>query len=78
MKKLLSTFVMFLTVFSVSAANQNIANLISASDWATIFPNRAQAGHHQGATDDFYSYARFTSAVDKLSEYSVTFSSGRK
>mgnify|MGYP003685507193 FL=1 len=65
-----------LSVFSLNAANLNIANLITSSDWNTIFPNRAQAGHIQGATDDFYSYARFTSAVDKISEYSVTFSSG--
>ncbi len=75
-KKILSSIVAFLTIFSVSAANQNIANLISESDWNAIFPNRAQAGHPQGATDDFYSYARFKSAVDKLSEYSVTFSTG--
>ena len=65
-----------LSVFSLNAANLNIANLITSSDWNTIFPNRAQAGHNQGATDDFYSYDRFTSAVDKISEYSVTFSSG--
>jgi len=65
-----------LSVFTLNAANLNIANLITSSDWNTIFPNRAQAGHAQGATDDFYSYARFSSAVDKISEYSVTFSSG--
>ena len=77
MKKIsLITLVAFLSVFSLNAANQNIANLITSSDWNTIFPNRAQAGHVQGATDDFYSYARFSSAVDKISEYSVTFSSG--
>ena len=72
----LSTFFALISVFSVTAGNQNIANLITSSDWNTIFPNRAKAGHIQGATDDFYSYTRFTSAVDKLSEYSVTFSSG--
>ena len=72
----LITLLSLLSVFSVTAGNQNIANLISSSDWNTIFPNRAQAGHIQGATDDFYSYAKFSSAVDKLSEYSVTFSSG--
>ena len=77
MKKiLLTTLVAILSVFNVSAANQNIANLITSSDWNTIFPNRANAGQKQGATDDFYSYARFTSAVDKISEYSVTFSTG--
>ena len=72
----LSTLLALLTVFSVTAGNQNIANLITSSDWNTLFPNRAQAGHNQGATDDFYSYARFTSAVDEISNYSVTFSSG--
>lgn len=75
-KVLLTTLIAILSVFNLSAANQNIANLITSSDWNTIFPNRAQAGHVQGATDDFYSYARFSSAVDKISEYSVTFSSG--
>ena len=72
----LSTLLALLTVFSVTAGNQNIANLITSSDWNTLFPNRAQAGHNQGATDDFYSYARFTSAVDEISNYSVTFSTG--
>ncbi len=75
-KRLLPTLVAILSVFSLTAANQNIANLITSSDWSTIFPNRAQSGHIQGATDDFYSYARFASAVDKISEYSVTFSPG--
>lgn len=77
MKKILfSSLVAILTVFSANAANQNIANLITSSDWNTIFPNRAQAGHKQGATDDHYSYAKFTSAVDEISKYSVTFSAG--
>ena len=65
-----------LSVFSLNAANQNIANLITSSDWSAIFPNRAQAGHAQGATDDYYSYAKFASAVDEISNYSVTFSTG--
>ena len=66
----LSTLLAFLTIFSVTAGNQNIANLITSSDWDALFPNRAQAGHPQGATDDFYSYAKFTSAVDEISNYS--------
>ena len=64
------------SVLNLNAANNNIANLITSSDWNSIFPNRAQAGHKQGAIDDFYSYVKFTSAVDKISEYSVTFSTG--
>ena len=77
MKKIiLTTLIATLSFFNLSAANQNIANLITSTDWNTIFPNRAQAGHPQGATDDYYSYAKFTSAVDKISNYSVTFSSG--
>ena len=75
-KLLLITLMTTLSVFNINAANQNISNLISASDWNTIFPNRAQAGHVQGATDDHYSYAKFTSAVDEISKYSVTFSTG--
>lgn len=75
-KTLLSTLFAFLSVFSTIAVNDNIPNLITSSDWNTIFPNRAQAGHPQGATDDYYSYAKFISAVDKISEYSVTFSTG--
>ena len=63
-------------MFSTSLLLTKTLNLITSADWNSIFPNRAQAGHIQGATDDFYSYARFTSAVDKISEYSVTFSSG--
>ena len=76
MRKLLFTLLTFLVVFSASAVNDNIPKLISSSDWDAIFPNRAMAGHPQGATDDFYSYARFISAVNALSEYSVTFSAG--
>lgn len=77
MKKiLLSAIVVILSVFNLNAANQNISKLISSSDWDAIFPNRAQAGHKQGATDDYYSYAKFTSAVDEISKYSVTFSTG--
>lgn len=77
MKKIfLTTLIAVLSVMNLSAANQNIANLISASDWNTIFPNRAQAGHSQGATDDHYSYAKFTAAVDEISNYNVTFSTG--
>lgn len=77
MKKLLliTSFSIF-SVLSLFGGNQNISNLISSSDWNTIFPNRAQAGHPQGATDDFYSYAKFTAAVDEISNYTVTFSSG--
>ncbi|MCP4520772.1 MAG: T9SS type A sorting domain-containing protein [Cytophagales bacterium] len=75
-KNLLTIIVAILSVWNLNAANNNISNLITASDWNTIFPNRAQAGHSQGATDDHYSYAKFISAVDKISDYSVTFSAG--
>ena len=64
MKKiLLSTLVAFLSVFSVSAANQNIANLITSSDWEALFPNR----------NALYTYASFSQAVDDLSDYEVTY-----
>ncbi len=75
-KKLLTIIAAILSVWNLNAANNNISNLITASDWNTIFPNRAQAGHSQGATDDHYSYSKFISAVDKISNYSVTFSTG--
>lgn len=64
MKKLLSTlFVVCFGVSSALAGNQNIANLISSSDWSTLFPNR----------NVLYSYSNFTTAVDDLSDYIVTY-----
>ena len=67
MKKiLLSTLVAFLSVFSVSAANQNIANFIpSDTEWNNIFPN----------ANIFYTFSSFKNAVDELSDYKVTYES---
>lgn len=65
-KKLLSTLMVFLSVFSVNATNQNIANFIpSSSDWNAIFPNKHV----------LYSYNNFIDAVDELSDYKVTYKS---
>lgn len=62
------------TVNSVFAqSNQNVTNLVSASNWDSLFPKRAgtQAGHPQGYTTDFYSYDNFKQAVDEMADYLV-------
>lgn len=63
-KLLLSTVVVLMTVFSASAANQNIANFIpNAASWDAIFPNK----------NVLYSYNNFITAVDELSDFEVTY-----
>ncbi len=68
---------MVVSFFSLTAAN-NVENLITSSDWETLFPERAgiKAGHPQGYTYDFYSYANFIQAVEEMANVSATFSRG--
>jgi len=67
MKKiLLSTLMVFFTVFSVNAGNQNISNFIpNATAWDAIFPHK----------NVLYSYSNFIAAVDELSDFEVTYES---
>lgn len=68
------TLCLVATVNSVLAqSNQNVTNLVSASNWGSLFPKRAgtQAGHPQGYTTDFYSYDNFKQAVDEMADYLV-------
>lgn len=53
--------------------NTNLTNLITASQWNLLFPNRAgtSPGHPQGYTTDFYSYSNFNQAVNEMSDYLV-------
>ncbi len=56
----------FFTIFSVNAGNQNISNFIpNAAAWDAIFPHK----------DVLYSYSNFIAAVDELSDFEVTYES---
>ncbi len=63
MKKYLLIISAVFSLLTTKAGNQNIANLISSSDWETLFPNR----------NALYSYSAFTQAVDELSDYQVKY-----
>lgn len=76
MKSIISSLTLALLTFTVAfAENTNIDNLITESDWTTLFPNRAgiNPGHSQGYTYDFYSYANLRQAADEMSDYLVEF-----
>ncbi len=53
--------------------NQNIDNLLNATQWNALFPKRAgtQSGHPQGYVTDFYSFPNFKQAVDEMADYLV-------
>lgn len=58
----------------LKAQNTNLDSLISQTQWDSLFPKRAgmSAGHPQGYTADFYSFANLKQAVNDLSDYKVT------
>ncbi len=76
MKKLITPLLLLVlsygSVFAVG--NKNLENLITTSEWNSLFPNRAgiNPGHVQGYTTDFYSYANLTTAADEMADYVVT------
>ena len=75
MKKLFTTlFLSYFCVNLLNAQNTNIDNIISSTDWNTLFPKRAgiTGGHPQGYTTDFYSYSNFRTAIDDMSDYLVS------
>lgn len=57
----------------IAQENQNIDNLLNATQWNSLFPKRAGtvSGHPQGYTADFYSYTNFKQAVAEMSDYLV-------
>ncbi len=75
-QKLLIYLIAFLTFTvqpSLAQSNQNIDNLITSSNWNSLFPQRAgtQSGHPQGYTSDFYSFNNFKQAVDEMADYLI-------
>lgn len=75
--KLLLLKALYIIAFCITCntiiAQNNIDNLISASQWNSLFPKRAGtlAGHPQGYTSDFYSYTNLKTAIDEMSDYLV-------
>lgn len=53
--------------------NQNIENILSQTQWNSLFPKRAgtYGVHPQGYTSDFYSYNNFKQAILDMSDYLV-------
>jgi hypothetical protein len=75
--KLLTFLLFYLSnLFIIDAnaqGNQNIDNLLSATEWDALFPKRAGtlSGHPQGYITDFYSFQNFKQAVDEMADYLV-------
>lgn len=59
--------------FGLAQNNPNIDDLLSSSQWNTLFPKRAgtYGVHPQGYTSDFFSYLNFKQAVQEMSDYEV-------
>ncbi|WP_445714717.1 glycoside hydrolase family 19 protein [Flavobacterium sp.] len=65
--------IQFFTEKITAQGNQNIENILSQSQWNSLFPKRAGtlSGHPQGYTTDFYSFTNFKQAVQEMSDYLV-------
>lgn len=75
MKSLFISFLLVIYSFSVSlnAQNSNLGNLLSTSQWDSLFPRRAGTFgiHPQGYTTDFFSYENLSQAIGEMSDYVV-------
>lgn len=62
-----------LSEFGWAQNNPNIDNLLSSTQWNTLFPKRAgtYGVHPQGYTTDFFSYNNLKQAVTEMSDYLV-------
>lgn len=71
------TLILFLGLISPlraqNNATQNVDNLLTSTQWNSLFPKRAgtYGVHPQGYTTDFYSYLNFKQAVTEMSDYLV-------
>lgn len=56
------------------AQNTNLDNLLTQTQWDSLFPKRAGTfgTHPQGYTTDFYSFAKLKQAANDLADYKVT------
>lgn len=65
--------IQFLTEKIIAQGNHNIENILSQSQWNSLFPKRAGTFgvHPQGYTSDFYSFNNFKQAVQDMSDYLV-------
>lgn len=56
-----------------SNSAQNVDDLLTSTQWNSLFPKRAgtYGAHPQGYTTDFYSYLNFKQAVTEMSDYLV-------
>ena len=69
-----AVFIISCCIISISTnAQNNIDNLITSSNWDSLFPKRAgiQTGHPQGYATDFYSYNNFKQAINEMADYLV-------
>ncbi len=63
----------FTSLQSLNAQNSNLGNLLSTTQWDSLFPRRAgtYGVHPQGYTTDFYSFENLNQAVNEMSNYVV-------
>lgn len=59
--------------FQSAAQSSHVKNILSSTQWDSLFPKRAgtYGTHPQGYTSDFYSYNHLVKAVEEMSDYFV-------
>jgi basic endochitinase B len=64
---------LFLPLNAQNNSVQNVDDLLTNTQWNSLFPKRAgtYGAHPQGYTTDFYSYLNFKQAVSEMSDYLV-------
>lgn len=67
-------FLFTLLGFGGQAMGQGLQNLISQSQWQSMFPQRAgtAAGHPQGYTSDFFAYVKLQQAMQQMADFRAT------
>jgi hypothetical protein len=69
-----SLFLALIFAHTLCAQNTNLDNLLTQTQWDSLFPKRAGTfgTHPQGYTTDFYSFAKLKQAANDLADYKVT------
>lgn len=67
-------FLVLILAQTLCAQNTNLDNLLTQTQWDSLFPKRAGTfgTHPQGYTADFYSYSNLKQAANQLADYKVT------
>lgn len=67
-------FLFTLLGFGGQTMGQGLQNLISQTQWQSMFPQRAgtAAGHPQGYTSDFFAYVKLQQAMQQMADFRAT------